>query len=147
MKAAWTVVLLVLVVPFGSAQGWSQTNDRRDGNLWLELTTTERAYYLVGFFDGMELGKNFSFWAMLDDKHDRCAGEVAASYSSYMSKYMTNVTSGQLSAGLTDFYRDYRNRSIRISDAVWPVLQEIAGDPKEKTEPLIENLRKNAQQN
>jgi hypothetical protein len=37
-----------------------------------------------------------------------------------------------------------RNRSILISDAVWPVLGSIAGDPKVQIDDLSENLRKNA---
>jgi hypothetical protein len=37
-------------------------DDRRDGNWWQEQSRGMRISYMVGFFDGMELGHNFLFW-------------------------------------------------------------------------------------
>jgi len=60
---------------------------------------------------------------------------------------LTNVTVAQMDKGLADFYADYRNLRIHVSDAIWPVLRGISGAPKEQVEGLIENLRKNAAHN
>ena len=42
------------------------------------------------------------------------------------------------------FYSDYRNRSISIADAVWLVLNSIAGTPQDKLDKMIESFRRNA---
>jgi hypothetical protein len=41
------------------------------------------------------------------------------------------------------FYKDYRNRKIRIYDAVWLVLNSIAGKPQDELDKMIESFRKN----
>ena len=69
--------------------------------------------------------------------------KVANSYDSYMRKYLSNVTNGQLVDGLDKFYSDFRNRRIKVNDAVWLVLNQVAGEPEAEMEKMIENWRKN----
>ena len=71
--------------------------------------------------------------------------QTAESYFDYQAKFLYNVTIGQLSDGLNTFYENDRNRHILINEALWPVMNEIAGTPKDKTEKLIENLRHSPQ--
>lgn len=92
------------------------------------------------------IGRNFAVWGTMKKSGtaDPAVGKALASYGDLEAKYFTNVTSLQISDGLTDFYKDYRNRSILVSDAIWPVVKEIAGDPQSDIDSLVLNLRKNA---
>jgi hypothetical protein len=122
----------------------AQESTSRDGTWWRGLSASDHITYVVGFMDGMQLGGEFSYWHMSDSEQKSCAGLTANSYSQMLDKYLGKVTAGQLTDGLTDFYEDYRNRSILIHGAVWLVVQSISGVPKDELEKLIESWRKNA---
>jgi hypothetical protein len=59
-------------------------------------------------------------------------------------RYLAHVTVGQQVEGLDVFYKDYRNRKILTINAIWIVLNEIAGTPRSTIDTLIENSRKHA---
>jgi len=61
-----------------------------------------------------------------------------------VARYLKNPTTDQVVDGLTEFYEDFRNRSIRVNEAIWVVLRQIAGDPSDQIKQLIANLRKSA---
>jgi hypothetical protein len=138
----FTFALMLFVVAFSSAS--AQESSRRDGNWWRDQTKLHQANYITGFFDGMELGNRFSIWKHL---HDKKAGDAVyravTSYNEYLNKYFGAVTAGQLVDGLNDFYADYRNRSIKLHDGIWLVVNQIAGTPKEEVDLMVENWRKN----
>ena len=137
MKRLWlTTALLAL-----SFSLHAQNNNRRDGNWWREQSYSGKAAYMIGFFDGMSLGNEFSYWKNVNDKV--CFPKITESYDFYSEKYLKEVTNDQLADGLDEFYKDYRNRSIRISSATWLVLNSIAGTDKAELEKKIENFRKN----
>jgi hypothetical protein len=46
--------------------------------------------------------------------------------------------------GLNSFYKDYRNRRIKVPDAVWLVANSIAGKPQNEMDKMIENWRQSA---
>jgi hypothetical protein len=116
----------------------------RDGNWWRGIGIEEKTSYTTGFFDGIQLGHKFSYWAFSnDDKKGECLSDVTKSFVSFSEKYLQNVTNGQLVDGLDAFYSDYRNRSISIDDAVWLVANSIAGTPQDKLDKMIENFRRN----
>jgi hypothetical protein len=98
---------------------------------------------MVGFFDGMELGQRFSYWG-LRPENMKGSVPILKSFDEMRMKYMQDVTNLQISDGLTKFYEDYRNRSIIVYNAVWLVLNSIAGKPEKEMETMIENFRKNA---
>jgi hypothetical protein len=135
------VLTLLAGLPFAVAD-----DNRRDGNWWLNQPKTTRAIYAVGFFDGMDLGHVFSFWKYASDKKSQQTWIPLTweSYGEYTQKYLNNVTAGQLIEGLDSFYSDYRNRRIRVSDAVWLVANSIAGTPEEQLNKMIESWRENA---
>jgi hypothetical protein len=149
MRAVWlksarrlAVLFFMVLLCFFSAR--AQT--RRDGNWWIVQSESAKLDYIVGFFDGMDLGHSFTIWRIMSaDSKDACISKGLSSYDTLSKEYLENVTSGQLVSGLNEFYVDYRNRSILISDGAWAVARQIAGDPKEKIDDLINNLRRNAQ--
>ena len=141
LKAGITIVALLVC----SLSLHADSSRNRDGNWWRTLTVSERNVYMTGFFDGTHLGHMFSYWDLVETREKTsCFSDTVKSFKTYSEKYAQNVTNDQIADGLTVFYSDYRNRSIRISDAVWLVLNTIAGTPQEKLDKMIENFRKNA---
>lgn len=137
MKSLWLVALLsILSFPL-LAQ-----STRRDGNWWLEQTQYAKAAYVVGFFDGTHLGAEFSFWKFKDDPS--AIAKTTESFEFYGDKFLKGVTNEQLADGLDAFYKDYRNRKIRLHNGVWLTLNAIAGTPQADLEKMVENFRKNA---
>jgi hypothetical protein len=55
---------------------------------------------------------------------------------------MTNITNGQVVEGVDKFYSDFRNRRIRVKNAVWIVLNQIAGRPN--VDDMIQHWRQSA---
>lgn len=64
------------------------------------------------------------------------------SYAHYLNIYTSNKTDTQFMAGLDDFYKDYRNRSIKITDAIWLVANEMSGRSRDTLDLMINNFRK-----
>jgi hypothetical protein len=146
MKQPLVIALLFAMFPLSIHAG---INTRRDGNWWNEETRGEKLDYVTGFFDGMDLGSRFSYWGILDTygKDATCANQALASYNDFDKKFFTNLTNTQITDGLDTFYKDYRNRSIKVFDAVWIVLNTIAGTSQADIDKMIENWRKNASGN
>jgi hypothetical protein len=142
-RAKYSLCLVVLTL---TCAVHASDDERRDGNWWTNTPETVKYFYVVGFFDGMVLGHRFSYWEDMKEgqKQSVCAGSAAHSYETLSTQYLSNVTSGQLVAGLDDFYHDYRNRTILLPSAVWLVLNQISGKPKADMEKMIESFRKNA---
>ena len=141
MKSSWLTALLFAI----SLPLYGQ--DRRDGNWWLDQTPFLKASYITGFFDGTHLGYKFSYWQCHDeDVSKECLANSKAkeSYEFYASKYTKNVTNIQVADGLDVFYKDYRNRKIRLEDGVWLTLNAIAGRPQADLDKMVEKFRKNA---
>ena len=119
--------------------------DQRDGNWWRQQGYGVQLAYVTGFFDGMELGKNFSCWNFINDpSKKRCLEAVINSFYEYLHKYFSNITNDQIVDGLNAFYEDFRNRKIRLDNGVWIVVNEIAGKSEKEMKKMIENWRRNA---
>jgi len=123
----------------------NENNSTRDGNWWRTQEQICKYQYVVGFFDGTELGYDFSYWGIMDtNRNDPAVGKIQKSYNAYSAKFLTNVTSSQLVDGLNEFYSDYRNRRITVINGIWLVLNEIAGTRQTEMQKMIESWRKNA---
>lgn len=125
------IALLCLTIGFWSLSAACSAQDqRRDGNYWRGMSKTSKLDYVTGFFDGMQLGHYFSYWAYTTgpQKNDAIAGGAVMAYGEYSEKYLRNVTNGQLVDGLDAFYSDFQNRRIRVYSAVWLVTNQISGN-------------------
>jgi hypothetical protein len=136
-----TFGLLAVLVLAASLTLPAQVVTRRDGNWWLEQSRLTKTSYIVGFYDGIELGDEFSLWQSKDSDY---LAKNLKSFDYYEEKYLKGVTNEQLADGLDIFFKDYRNRKISIHSAVWLTLNAIAGTPQADLDKMVENFRKNA---
>ena len=139
------LILLVAVLVLASFSVVTAQQTRRDGNWWTTLPEYTKSEYILGFFDGMETGHSFSVWGLMDKQKSQSFMDATTSYTDYNSKYMSNVTVGQVVAGLNSFYSDYRNRRIFTNSAVWVILNAISGKPEQEIRQMTDNFRKNTQ--
>lgn len=139
MKNPWLILVLFAISLSAHAQ-----DIRRDGNWWLGQTQVFKSAYMLGLFDGTNLGHEFSLWKYRDKSEPACLSKNYESYNYYFDKYMKDVTSTQLVDGLDVFYKDYRNRKIDIASAVWLTVNAIAGTPQADLDKMVESFRKNA---
>ena len=117
------IALVSIAALLASVPVRNESNRDRDGNWWISQEQLAKYSYMVGFFDGMELGENFSIWGTMNtQKADPAVGKAVSSYDQFANKYLTNVTNGQVVQGLDEFYSDYRNRRIKVASGVWIVL-------------------------
>ena len=146
MKRSLIVKILAVIFLLGILPALSVAEEnRRDGNWWRDQDKLTRSGYITGFLDGMDLGSNFSYWKFVkDDKMNTCMGKVLESYADYHSKYFEKVTNGQLVDGLDSFYANGQNRRILLTDAVWLVVNVIAGTPQDKIDSMLKTWRRNA---
>jgi hypothetical protein len=116
---------------------------RHDGNWWHQQSAGFRLLYILGFMDGMDLGSRFSTPDTVDAVEARrdAVPEARRLYRNRTERYFTDVTVGQISDGLDAFFRDYKNRSITLTDAFEIVLRSIKGEDVEK---LIQARRSSA---
>lgn len=140
--------ILLIVLTFALTFTAHAAEDRRDGNWWATLPQVGKALYIGGIFDGLAMGRDLAIggWHNGDKSNaPDCESDAIKSFVSFSARYFgENVTSGQFVDGLDAFFKDFRNRSILVSDAIWVVSNQIAGTPQEKIDTLIENYRKTA---
>ena len=134
-------LLALLAVLLASAQAFAA--DRHDGNWWNSQKWESHVDYVVGFMDGMDLGENFATWrGVKNGTWEDWANKGIVSYEYYVATYLKNITVKQLIDGMDDFYKDFRNRSVLVTNGIWLVLNQISGKPAPEMEKMIESFRK-----
>lgn len=115
---------------------------RHDGNWWHQQSAGFRLLYILGFMDGMDLGSRFSVPDTAgSERKPGTVPDTRRIYKDRTEHYFTNVTVGQISDALDAFYRDVKNRSIKLPDGFEIVLRSIKGENVEK---LIQSRRSSA---
>src|SRR5687768_12847425 len=109
----------------------------RDGNWWNTLGAPQKSLIMVGFMEGMELGKSFSIWeGVKKSSAEPWVWKGTESYVNYFNKFVAKISYGQMTEGLDVFYKDFRNRSIVLPDALWIVLNQISGTPQAEVDSM-----------
>ena len=123
------------------------TGNVRDGNWWLQRETQEKLFYTIGTMDGFWLSGIMTVWAPADRGSRGSAPSGAQTWQAMLSmhnKYFGNVTNNQLVNGIDEFYSDFKNRRIDTPNAIWVVLNQIAGTTPVALQAMVENLRRTA---
>ena len=130
------IILTVLVAALGLSVPL-RSQEQHDGNWWIKDSNKgddkdlHQLLYVQGFLAGMDegLGKldTHIIANHLNEKDNKCVLEVVDAYKT-LAKYTDGITVGQTWDGLNDFYKDYRNRSISVPNAIDLVLRQIKGE-------------------
>src|ERR1051325_2299741 len=122
--AFWKFAILLVFIVLSVRPARSQ-DTRRDGNWWRTVRLEGKTSYMLGFFDGLILGRNFSTWNLKGKDGKLGIAEGSRVISSFQEYYglMKDASNNQFVDGLDKFYGDYRNRRIMVSDAVWIVVR------------------------
>ena len=119
----------------------------RDGAWWLQLSATEKVFYVVGLTDGVTVGLStitLNCYAEDDSwKEDsaKCISEYSTAFHhgfdriGYSRRDPANIV-----AGIDALYSDYKNINIPVSNAMPQVLRGMNGESN--IEDTLEKLRK-----
>lgn len=129
--------------------------ENRDGNWWNGLTVGQKLAYATGFLDGQTYAQWIIIGAELQGMADpksgkfdagraRTAKEVGQYASNAFKQDFSNVTNGQLAAGLDKIYADYRNLRIDVTNAMIVVVRSIGGMSDDDIEKFLEKKRQSA---
>ena len=140
MKKHLITMLMLATLSLGAS---AQEPPVRNGNWWQKLPAQEVKWgYLVGFFDGMGLGHRFSWWPLEgDDKTADCVAHVIDAYRAQIRQYLGKLDNQQLATELDNFYREPKNKPIKVADAIWVVVNQLAGRPAAEVEKMADEFR------
>ena len=127
--------VLILVSP-PVAQGQS----RHDGHLWEALSNELKVSYIQGVIDGSALGMQMVREGI--PTNDSSREKIALGYRKTAEKLLLDVSPAQIVAGVDTVFKDYRNRSLLMTDAVYVTLKSISGMSPQHTETLLQAVRR-----
>lgn len=113
----------------------------RDGNWWDSLgngfgqNARELAQltYISGFIAGMYAGSvDVEFNVVVGRQNGDSCSAAAIDAFKKADHYTDGITVGQARDGFSDFFKDYRNRSISVPHAIDVVLRSIKGEDVER---------------
>jgi hypothetical protein len=138
MNRHFVTICLLGVFPISL---YAQVNTRRDGIWWNQRSQDAKLDYVRGFVDGMVLGNRFSVWGKKPQEDAKCRAKAFDSFQEYNNRFFANVSDAQLADALDVLYKDSRNHHIMVEDAMWLVVNSIAGMPQDELNKLIESWR------
>ena len=144
-KTIFCVCLIMLLARCGYGAERKDLN----GNDWQEWNRMTKATYILGFTNGsiylvshnlvdiilLEANKKRQF--SIEETNKITKSIKQRYYSSY------NISVGQIVEGIDILYKDFKNKGIRISDAIYVVKRQIEGTSPEDIEKILIYLRSN----
>jgi hypothetical protein len=137
---------LLLVLLTVCTQAHAQT--RFDGNWWNGSEDIARGSFLLGYKQGMVLVAEVAPMVICNaQKHtDEAFRQCIYSGTNAMNEEFVTPTAGktyrQLIDGVSEFYRDYKNRGICFEPALSFVTQEINGMSRNLRDSKLQTLRR-----
>ncbi len=95
--------------------------------------------YVIGFVEGSS--QIAFYWDVLSEDDSK---KPSISRVTKLMVDFTEVRYGHFKDGLDNFYKDYRNTSIHVEDAIFHIRDEIKGNKKRYLECDLARLRKQA---
>jgi hypothetical protein len=125
----------------------AQTETAHDGNWWQSQSRPEQLAYVVGLMDGVQ---DLALVIMLDalpetsavseDAAKQAMAAVVRSTTSIVEA-IPSSTIGQISDGITEFYKDFRNRRLAAINGAVTVFKQISGTPQAEIDAMLERMR------
>lgn len=145
------ILLFIMAIPKPS---YSADIDDMDGNAWRVNSYIWKQGYVAGFFAGSSYVVSDNLYPTAKDydidntnKLDE-VGILLEDQKAQKNKQLTRyiflvgtVTNTQVTEGLDKVYEDFKNRSIKLRDAVYLVKKQIEGTPQEDIERILLFLR------
>jgi hypothetical protein len=160
-------ILIFCIVPIVGADD----NDLlgMDGNTWNRWNLLQKLYFLSGFITGtgyvvsynlqtvepydkdkmLNLFRAYKFPDTNNPKDTFSRQEVTNllaftkdTFNSPLYRYsIIKINNDQISDGLDSFYKDFKNRMIKLADAIYVVRKQIRGGSSEEIEAVMQFLR------
>ncbi|TAN35383.1 hypothetical protein EPN27_03965 [Patescibacteria group bacterium] len=168
-KTVPILILCVLLLPVAVYADKQDISDM-DGTDWTEWQSFQKYSFISGFMAGADnvvtnniqtqdskydsdmASKVFYSYIVLDDKKPKNSfsrkevalllGNQTEGLNIGLYRYaILGITNGQLVEGLNTFYGDFKNKQIKLRDAVYVVKQQIKGASPEEVEAILRFLR------
>jgi hypothetical protein len=133
LLAVLSLALVVIAPNHASAQA------RHDGHTWLSLSRELKISYIQGLIDGSALGVMLAKENMAEN--DACQSKLIPAYTKAFQNLLAEVSPSQIADGVDTVFKDYRNRSLLMTDAVYVTLRTISGTSPEDIEKLLQVVR------
>lgn len=132
MKARVAFGLLLLLVVMNAGRGQQQSHD---GFWWVGSSESYRVGFASGYAMAMTNVSDAATFRCMAEKSDE-AKKTCVQYE-VLPYDFTQIRMGQLSEGVDEFYKDFRNKAIDINPAFRYVRDELKGkSPKELQDEL-----------
>jgi hypothetical protein len=139
LRSSRLYAVVALIFTFSAPNAaWAQ--ERHDGHLWETLSRELKVSYMQGLIDGSVMGAQMVKEGI--PQNSSCRDEIMDGYRKTFQKFLAEVSAAQIADGVDTVFKDYRNRSLLITDAVYVALRAIGGMPQEDIEKLLQAVRK-----
>jgi len=152
MKAGFGFALLFMVT-LGTGMGQGQdtsTKDSDNGYWWVSQTETYKLGFVKGYVLAMVNASDRVTFMCLADKNGgvipkEYPGETALRVCSQTPTAtlfdFSGIRIGQLVEGTDDFYKDFRNKGVNLTAAMFYVRDELKGKPAKELEDELNVFR------
>jgi hypothetical protein len=115
-----------------------------NGAFWHTLTKAEKGFFVAGYVVGNQLGFAQGRAAAVNDLMD--IHGVAGARAERALKTTNNLdagpfTFGQISDGVDECYKDFRNREVEVDMCIAWAVDGIQGDDDKSREAFLESVR------
>jgi hypothetical protein len=174
-RSFFFLILFLLISPFCVYAEKEDITDF-DGNTWQTWTALQNFNFISGFISaGHYLIKNniqtqeegyesaqgagiYLSYALPDEKKPKNTfsrkevfllwGSIKEDFNMQLYKYaIIGITNGQIVDGLNILFTDFKNRQIKLDDAIYVIKKQIKGAPTEEIEAILQFLRADKDRN
>lgn len=133
-------MVLAVVLTFTTTPLGVEKSPPMNGFWWGETPDIAKTGFVIGYAAGIDHANKLLVEALAAHKTSLTNAQTDTPLESYMNFY--DIRFGQLRDGLTEFYKDSRNKRININLAALYVRDEIRGMSREESIRRVEFMRK-----
>ena len=114
-------------------------SEANNGYWWQSLDDSMKVGYVIGFVEGSETAS--SVWKMYNNITGKKMPSSATNPAGEQEDF-SDIRFGQYEAGIDAFYKDFRNMSIHVADAMPYVRDQIKGEDRKSLDLELNLMRK-----